>query len=133
MSKPECETAPANAANFTCIICPNSCRLAVWKDEQSNEIHVIGHTCKRGIEYGKNEFSNPVRMVITTMRIEHVILPVIPVRSNNEVPKGKLFDVIGEISKTKCVAPVKMGQVLIPNVLGTGVDIIASRDMKAAN
>jgi CxxC motif-containing protein len=129
VTEAECTPPKKGQKEITCIICPNSCRLTVWVDEKTNEVQVEGYTCPRGKEYGINEYTNPVRMIITTMRIENGTLPVIPVRSNKEIPKVKLMEAIREINKTSCTAPVKMGQVLIPNILGTGIDIIASRDM----
>lgn len=115
---------------FTCIICPNSCRLSAWIDENTNEVDVEGYSCPRGKDYGIKEYTNPVRMVITTMRVENAMLPVIPVRSTKEIPKGMLFDAIKIINQTSCKTPIKMGQILITNIAATGVDIIASRDME---
>lgn len=115
-----------NEREIICIICPNSCRLNVWRDLEG-EIHIKGNQCKRGIKYGQDEYTHPVRMVITTMRIKGARSPVIPVRSSKPIPKEKIFEAIKIVNDHKCQAPVEMGQVLIKNLLGEDVDIIASR------
>jgi len=121
---------PGDSAEIICIICPNSCRLQVSVDE-NYEVQVEGNLCKRGLEYGKQEFLDPKRTLISTMRIEGGTLPLLPVRSNKELPKGRIFDVIEEINKKTVKAPIKMGDVIIPNILGLGVDVIASRTMES--
>ena len=111
---------------FTCIVCPNSCRLEVWED---SEIHVSGHKCKRGIDYGVNEYKNPMRMLTTTVAVTNALLPRLPVISTNEVPKNKLKDCLDILYKLSVAAPVTCGQIVVQNICGTGVDIIASRSM----
>ncbi len=111
-----------------CVICPNSCRLTVWHDK-AGEIHVKGNQCPRGLPYGKSEYTNPVRMLITTMRVEGGLLPIIPVRSVQPIPKEHLLRSIKVVNDVVCHAPVKMGDVVVKNILGTGVDVIASRNM----
>ncbi len=121
-------TERINEKELVCVICPNSCRLTVWKDEEG-EIHVTGNQCARGLDYGKKEYSHPERMLITTMHIEGAKLPVIPVRSRSTLPKEHLLPAVKIVNDVVCQAPVKMGDVLISNILGTGIDVIASRDM----
>ena len=111
-----------------CVVCPNSCRLTVWKDSEEN-VHIIGNQCARGITYGESEYLHPVRTVITTMRIEGAPYPVIPVRSEEPIPKSLIFQAIKLINQRVCHAPVKMGDVLLKNILGTEIHIIASRSM----
>lgn len=118
--------------NYICIICPNSCRLEV-EVGANGEIIVKGNQCKRGEEYGTNEFLSPKRTLITTMRIENGVLPVLPVRSNKELPKNKIFDAVEIVNKTVARAPIKMGDVIIRNLFGLDVDVIASRDMELKN
>ena len=121
---------PGDSEKIICIICPNSCRLEVVMNNDDS-ITVTGHTCPRGEEYGKNEFIAPVRTIITTMRINNGVLPVIPVKSNKPIPKEKIFEAMNIINKTPIDAPIKMGQIIIPNILGLdGINIIASRDME---
>lgn len=118
-----------NEREIICVICPNSCRLTVWQDTEG-EVHVTGNKCNRGMEYGKSEYTNPVRMLITTMRVEGGVLPVIPVRSEKPIPKELLLKAVKRVNESFCTAPIKMGQVLMENILETGVSVIASRDLE---
>ncbi|MEG0980013.1 MAG: DUF1667 domain-containing protein [Oscillospiraceae bacterium] len=114
--------------NFVCIVCPNSCRLSVCDDGE--EITVSGNNCKRGITHGINEFKNPMRMITSTVAILDGTLPRLSVISTGEVPKTKLKECLDTIYSTTVKAPIKCGDVIITNINGTEVDIIASRTMK---
>jgi len=123
------ERKPGDKADITCIICPNSCRLEV-EMKADGSISVVGQKCPRGDVYGKNEFTAPVRSLITTMRVNNGRLPVVPVRSNKEIPKEKLFEAMKIVNEAAVDAPVVMGQVLIKDLLGIeGTNVIASRNM----
>ena len=114
--------------DFVCTVCPSSCRLRVT--EENGELSVTGNACKRGDEHGKNEFTNPMRMLTSTVAITGGTLPRLSVISTGEVPKGKLKDCLTEVYGARVQAPVACGQVLIENICGTGADIVASRSMK---
>ena len=118
-------------ANITCIICPNGCQITV-SETPGGPLEIIGSTCKRGTEYAGQEYRDPKRMLITTMRVDGGTLPVVPVRSNKELPKERIFDAVEHVSHITLRAPIKMGTVVVPNLLNLGVDVIASRDMKRA-
>jgi len=123
------ESKTGDIPEIICIICPNSCKLHVYEDEKG-EIQVEGHGCTRGIEYGKDEFSDPKRTLITTVKIENGQLPVLPVRSKVGIPKKEIFKAM-EVANHVCVkAPVNVGDVVIPNLLGLGIEVIASRSMR---
>ena len=111
-----------------CIVCPKGCHLKV---DEENGYAVTGNSCPRGAEYGKNELSNPTRMLTSTVCIEGGIYPRLPVKTSRAIPKSLLFAAMDEIAKVRLTAPVTCGQVLIPNLLGTGADLVASRDMEA--
>jgi CxxC motif-containing protein len=115
---------------ITCIICPNGCHIMVTETEDG-ELDIQDATCKRGIEYSGQEFREPKRMLLTTVRIENGILPVLPVRSNVPIPKEKIFEAVQFVSGVATQAPVKMGDVIVADLFGLGVDVIASRDMEA--
>jgi len=115
---------------ITCIICPNGCHIQVSETEDG-ELDIQGATCKRGIEYAGQEFREPKRMLLTTVRIENGILPVLPVRSNVPIPKEKIFEAVQYVSGVAAQAPIKMGDVIVADLFGLGVDVIASRDMEA--
>ena len=117
-----------NKKTMTCIVCPSGCPLEVW--EEDGEIQVSGNTCKRGYEYALEEYKAPKRILTTTMRVKNGLLPVIPVRSNTPIPKDRLFESVKIINKMIINAPIKMGKVLIENILGLGINIVASRDLE---
>jgi CxxC motif-containing protein len=115
-----------------CVSCPKGCTLTVTK-EGSTVVKVTDATCKRGEDYAHQEITDPRRMVATTVRVNNGIHPLVPVYTAAPVPKPLIFDILAEIRKTELTAPVATEQVIIKNVLGTGVDIIASRDMPRAD
>jgi CxxC motif-containing protein len=88
---------------------------------------VEGNQCKEGLKYAEREAISPGRILTTTVKTEVVRMPLLPVRSNKEIPKDNLIDCMKEIAKYRIQGPVKVGETLIPNILGLGVDIVASR------
>jgi len=112
---------------FTCVSCPMGCRLrAIEKD---GAYTIEGYSCKRGLEYGLQEMKDPRRNISSTVRIENGFLAALPVKTAAPIPKGMIFQVMEEINKIRVTAPVKTGAVIIPDVLHTGIDIVATRDM----
>ena len=109
---------------FICIVCPRGCHLKV-----DDEMNVTGNTCPRGKVYAINEMTNPTRMITSTVAIESEELHRVPVMTSKPIPKGKIFDVMNEINKVRVKAPIKIGDVIIKNVLGLDSDIIATRDI----
>ena len=114
--------------NFVCIACPNSCKLTVW--EEAGEIIVEGATCDRGVEHGKNEYTDPKRMLTTTVAIEGGTHRRLSVVGSGEVPKKMMEQCLAQLYSLKLKAPVERGQVVATDICGTGVDVIASRSMK---
>lgn len=115
--------------NLTCIVCPLGCRMKVsFKDGEVSGI--TGFTCKKGKEYAENEITNPMRTLTTTIRIEGGEIPVLPVKTKEPVKKEMLFEMMKAINKVKVKAPVSIKQVIITNILNTGTDIIATRNVK---
>ena len=110
-----------------CISCPKGCHLKVDVDNKT----VTGNSCKRGEIYGLNEVTNPVRIVTSTVKVDGRELPVVPVKTNGAIPKPLNFECMKLINKAEVKAPIKMGDVIIKDVLGTGIDVVASRNIKA--
>ena len=119
----------AKSTRFTCIICPTGCSITV-DEPATGPLQITGATCKRGKEYAEQEYREPKRMLITTMRIDGGVLPVLPVRSTQALPKQRIFEAVQTVSQMTVRAPIKMGTVVVPNLLNLGVDVIASRDMQ---
>jgi CxxC motif-containing protein len=114
---------------LTCIICPLGCSMEVTHSK-SEEFAVEGHQCKRGKTYAVEEYTNPTRMVTSTVAIHNASLPRLPVKTSKPIPKDLIFPCIRELDRVKISGPVKMGEVIIKNLLGTGIDVVASRSLK---
>ncbi len=109
-----------------CINCPIGCHLDIELDDQGNFISVSGNLCPKGKEYAIKEMTAPVRTLTTTIRIEYGQYPLVSVRSDKPLPKDSLFDVMDIIDHTIKKAPIKIGDILISNILGLEVNIIAT-------
>ncbi|MEJ2249164.1 MAG: DUF1667 domain-containing protein [Candidatus Lokiarchaeota archaeon] len=112
-----------------CIVCPTGCEIEV-KELPDGEVTFEGYTCKRGLEYAKQEFYEPKRVLTTTIRVEEGFLPLLPVRTDKPILKTKLNDALKVIAETVVKAPIKMGDVLIENIVGEDANVIASRDLR---
>lgn len=112
--------------NLTCVACPLGCSITVELDDAGNILSVTGNTCKRGDAYARTEMTNPTRSLTSTVKVSGGAHPVVPVKSAAPVPKSMLFDCMKEINQVTLQAPVKIGQVVIQNILGTGVDIVTT-------
>lgn len=114
--------------NFICINCPMGCSLEV-KDE-NGKLVVMGNTCKRGYDYAISEVTDPRRIVTTSVFVNNGVHPTVSVKTSSEIPKVKIFACIKELSGLKLEAPVKIGDCVVKNILDTGVDIIATRNVE---
>ncbi len=114
--------------NITCITCPRGCALVVDVDAKT----VVGNSCPRGAVYGLAEATAPVRTLTTTVCVvdkDGNTSDMEPVRTAAPIPKGKLFDAMKVINTVCLTKPVRRGDVVVPDLLGTGVDVIAARDL----
>lgn len=112
-----------------CTVCPRGCHIQV-EGEGENVLSVQDYGCKRGLEYASAEFAHPVRILTTTVSLAGVQNDLLPVRSNKPLPKEKLFACMEAIRAVHVQLPVARYDVIIPNICGTGVDIVATKDMK---
>jgi CxxC motif-containing protein len=118
--------------DMVCIVCPVGCHMQIIEDKESETGYLVtGAGCKRGPIYGVKELSNPTRLLTSTVKINGGILPRIPVRTDIEIQKDKIFEVMEVINSIELTAPVKMGQILAENILGLGVNIISSKSVSA--
>jgi CxxC motif-containing protein len=108
-----------------CISCPKGCHLKV----NETSLSVSGNSCPKGAEYGINEVTNPVRIITSTVKVDGGEVPVVPVKTQRAIPKGLTMKCMEEINKVIIKAPVKIGDVLIENVLATGVDVVATKNV----
>jgi CxxC motif-containing protein len=95
-------------------------------------VSVEGNECKRGERYAADEVKNPVRTFTSTVRVRGGALPLCPVRSDGSIPLPMMMAAAREVSAATAEAPIEIGQVMIENILETGVNIIASRSMPSA-
>ncbi|MFA6766696.1 MAG: DUF1667 domain-containing protein [Clostridia bacterium] len=112
---------------LVCIICPNGCRLQV--SQKGEEFEVMGAKCPKGKEYAINEMTDPRRSIATTVRTIFKECPVLPVRTKGDIPKDKIFALMEIINKIVIDKKIKRGDVILPNVLDSGVDVIATSSM----
>ena len=116
---------------LTCIGCPMGCPLIVTM-EDSAVVSVTGNTCPRGDAYARKEVTAPTRIVTSTVRVTGGTLAMVSCKTRSDIPKGKIFDVVRALKDVEVPAPITIGQVLAENVAGTGVDIIATKNIAHA-
>ena len=108
-----------------CIGCPLGCMLTV-DIEKGEVVNVTGNTCPRGKAYAEKEVTNPMRIVTSTVRVVGGDRPMVSCKTASDIPKGKIFDVARALKEIDAQAPVKIGDVLVEDVAGTGVAIVAT-------
>ncbi len=124
----------AEQKEIICILCPLGCKMQVKeKADQSGELTVRGIQCKEGKKYAYEEYKNPTRILTSTVVIHNAPLPRLPVKTSKALPKGLIYSAMEEINKVELTAPVKIGTVIIEDLLGTGIDIVASRSLESFN
>ncbi len=111
---------------LTCIVCPKGCQLKVELDDNKKIISVEGYTCKRGLDYAETEFTSPMRTLTTTAPVEGG--GVVPVKTDKAIPKELLLDCMKEINLSRVCPDAKIGDVVIENILGTGANVITTRN-----
>ena len=111
---------------LTCICCPMGCSLKI--EVENNEIlSVTGNTCKRGDIYARKELTNPTRIVTSTVRVKGKEMA--SVKTKTDIPKGKIMDCLKEMKNIEIEAPVHIGQIIIEDVAGTGVPVVATKEI----
>lgn len=123
----------ANVKKFTCIVCPVGCELtATLSDDGKSVANVEGNSCKRGITYAVEELTAPKRTLTSTVRIVGADDKLLPVRTDRPIPKGALFDAMKIIRTVTVKAPVKIGDVLVPDFIELGTNLIATKSVDTA-
>lgn len=109
----------------TCIVCPKGCQMIV--NNIDGQYIVEGNSCIRGTKYGVDEVTNPKRMITSIVRLEGAYLNMLPVKTSSSVPKDLVFEIMNILSTIKITAPVKVGDIIVKDVLNTGVDIVSTK------
>ena len=111
-----------------CIGCPLGCPVSVTM-EAGEVIKVEGNTCKRGDDYARKEVTNPTRIVTSTVKVSNGTADMVSVKTKEDVPKEKIFDCMRALKDVTVQAPVHIGDVVLKNVAGTGVDMVATKNV----
>ncbi len=117
--------------SVTCIGCPLGCRVMVEFDPEGKIAGVSGHSCPRGEAYARKEVTAPSRTVTTIVKLRHGDIPVVSVKTASDIPKEKIFACMDALRQVTVDAPVKIGDIVVENICGTGVPVIATKDVEA--
>ena len=113
---------------LTCICCPMGCSMTA-EIENHEVVKVTGNTCPRGAAYAKKDITSPSRTVSSSVRVTHGKLLMASVKTKEEVPKERIMDVMEVVRNLTVEAPVTIGQVLVEDCAGTGVELVATRNV----
>ena len=116
-------------SEIICIMCPLGCRTKVSSDSNGNVVSVADSKCKLGEKYAIDEYKFPARILTATAITQSGKRKLLPVRSNKPIPKDKLLECMYQLPRVRVKPPVKIGQVVVPNIANTGVHLIATDDM----
>ena len=111
---------------LTCVLCPIGCELEIER-AAGDGLEVRGNTCDKGLDFAAEEVLRPMRNLATSVPLMGTTSRMVSVRLSAPVPRDMIFPILAEIAKLRPEPPVRRGQVLINNVLETGVDVIATR------
>lgn len=113
---------------ITCINCPVGCRMTVTLSGEGNFLSVTGNTCPRGASYAEQECTQPMRVITAVVPADGSSVPL-SVKTSMPVPKSRIMEIMQALGNTSVCAPVHAGDVIVPDVLGTGADIVATRSV----
>lgn len=126
-------TVDSKTTHYLCIGCPLGCRLEVEEGVEGDIVEIRGYSCRKGKTFAEREHTDPRRMITTTVGVSGGLWARLPVHATDELPKDRMWDVIELLRPMAVTAPVAMGDVIVKSVLGTDIDVVASRDMPAIN
>lgn len=112
--------------NMTCILCPRGCTMTV--KEAKGSLTVTGNSCTKGEGYAIAEVSNPVRTVTSTVRVSNRKDTMVSAKTEQPIPKGKMMEVMAQLRTVTVCAPVKLGDVILPDVFGVRVVVTKTVD-----
>ena len=117
------------ATELICVSCPVGCVLTV--QQTGGEMDIVGNLCKAGVSYAKEELTNPTRNIATSVRVIGGDMVMLSVKTARPIPKGAIMQVVRAVHQVKVAAPVEIGDIVLADAAGTGVDILASRRVGA--
>lgn len=116
---------------LVCIVCPNGCRLDVTREGEG--VKVEGARCKRGVKFAEEEMIRPMRTVTSSVKTTVKDWRVVPVRTDGEIPKDKIFQLMSLLKDVTVTTPLPIGSVVAENVFGSGVNVVTTADMEEEN
>jgi CxxC motif-containing protein len=117
---------------MVCIVCPNGCRLNVFVDGQNRVTRVENALCRNGRTYAEDEVQCPKRSLTSTVKVKDGTHPLVSVRSSKPIPKEKLQEAVDTLRLLELTAPVDFHQVIVSDIMGTGADIVTTRQIAKA-
>lgn len=114
--------------DLTCIGCPLGCALHVSGDTE--DLVVTGHTCPRGETYARTECTAPVRGFTGTVALFGGVLPVVSVKTRQDIPKESILAVAEAVRNLRAEAPVSIGDVICENIADTGTALVATKNVE---
>lgn len=114
---------------IVCIVCPNGCRMNVSIDEQNRVTQVTNALCRNGRAYAENEIQSPMRSLTSTIKVTGGTFPLVSVRSDKPIPKEKIREAVERLRALELSAPVEFHQVVVTDILGTGANIITTKQI----
>ncbi len=115
--------------HITCTVCPLSCDVKLELGENGDILSLTGNKCARGKVYATKEHTAPERTLTSIVRAQGGLHPVLPVRTNQPIPKDKLQEGMAVAATIRVEAPITMGDVIVKDFLGLGVDLVATRNL----
>jgi CxxC motif-containing protein len=119
----------SSVREIVCIVCPNGCRMQVSLDGQNKISHIENALCKKGETYAADEILCPRRTLTSTVRVLDGSLPLASVRTDKPIPKEMILKALNEIRKIELKAPVVYHQVILANLMGSGANLISTREI----
>jgi len=115
-----------NKSEIICVSCPVGCALTL---RHNGDVKISGHQCNAGVVYANEELTNPTRNIATSVRVAGGDMPMLSVKTVRPIPKGAIMAVVDAVHQVSMTAPVKIGDVVLADAAGTGVDVVATREI----
>ncbi|ADD09336.1 DUF1667 domain-containing protein [Candidatus Aciduliprofundum boonei] len=113
---------------FTCIICPLGCYIEA--ELNGSDLKIRGCRCSRGEEWVREEILEPKRIVMSVVKVKNGEYPIVSVKTDKPVPKDMIRKIMKYLSNVEALAPIKVGDIVVENILDLGVNIIATRNVE---
>ncbi len=119
-------------SSIICIVCPVSCPVDVEWTQEDGVSGIKNHLCRLALDYVTSELFDPRRLLTTSMPVDGGNWPLVSVKTDPPIPKNMMLEAMDEITGERATAPIKVGDVLIKDLLGTGANVVATRNVKTA-